>query len=649
MSTPPETAHHDRTVPLPGPRPPGASPHRAGHMVICGADALAHRLAFELAGRYGQQIVVLTPSLRDGHGSQIAALGTRHGLPVTVVEAPGLDEDALTAADVQHAAALALTSGDDQANLHAALRARRLNPDLRLVVRVFNRRLGQRVEQLLDQAVLARHPGLSAAALEASTTVLSTSTTATPSLVAAALGGRSHALHIDGQLLRVAEPEAGAHSDGTELAVLAAPAGPGSDPVLLPDPDTLGPDGDRTVLELLGRAAPPPRTRRRLGRSALPLGELFTRRLRWALAGLTALVLTFTALGWRISGQPPQHVAWLTVLDVLGIADPAEDAGPTGKTLQILAAIGGMLLMPFLIALALDALGTFRTATTLRRPPRNLSGHVVLVGLGRVGSRVLDRLRELDVPVVCVDRDPTAAGVARARTHGVPVVIGDATQDGVLDTAKAGRARALLALTSDDGTNLEAALAARELAPRLRVVLRLFDDDFAGDIYRALRDSYPHAETRSRSVSFLAAPAFASAMMGRQVLGAIAVGREVLLVAALDVTGNPHLAGRTVARAHRPGAWRVLALDLADPDRRSPDLADPYTTAPELRWNPDPDRLLADGDRVVVATTREGLGHLATGPVGPGPARAPEDGPADPGPSAGTRRSPLPRPAGPAS
>ncbi|MFI1522470.1 hypothetical protein [Kitasatospora cineracea] len=136
--------------------------------------------------------------------------------------------------------------------------------------------------------------------------------------------------------------------------------------------------------------------------------------------------------------------------------------------------------------------------------------------------------------------------------------------------------------------------------------------------------------------------------MGRRVLGAIAVGREVLLVAALDVTGNPHLSGRTVAAAHRPGAWRVLALDLADPDRRSPDLADPYTTtAPELRWNPDPDRLLTDGDRVVVATTREGLGHLTTGTVGPAP--APDDGPADPGPSAGARRSPLPRPTGPAS
>ncbi|GLW55119.1 NAD-binding protein [Kitasatospora phosalacinea] len=616
MSTPPGTTDSDHPAPLPRPRSAsGGTPQQGGHMVICGGDALAHRLAVELADRYGQRVTVVVPSLQHGHGPRIAALAADPQRSVDVIETGETDETALTAAGVEQASALALTSEDDQANLHAALRARRLNPDLRLVVRVFNRRLGQRVEQLLDRTVLSRHPGLSAAALEASTTVLSASATATPALVAAALGGRSHALHIDGRLLRVAELEPGARPDGTPLALLATEPRPGSDPAdhLLPDPDTIGADRPRAVLELLGRAEPPPRPRRRPALAGLPLADLFTSRLRWALAALTALVLTLTAVSWQLTGRPPLHAAWLVILDVLGIADPADDAGPAGKTLQILSAIAGMLLMPLLIALALDALGTFRTATALRRPPRTLSGHVVLVGLGRVGSRVLDRLCELDVPVVCVDRDPTAAGVARARTHNVPVVIGDATQDGVLDAAKAGRARALLALTSDDGTNLEAALAARELHPRLRVVLRLFDDDFAGDIYRALRDSYPHAETRSRSVSFLAAPAFASAMMGRQVLGAIAVSREVLLVAALDTTGNPHLAGRTVAAAHRPGAWRVLALDLAAPDRRSPDLADPYTTAPELLWNPDPAHVLADGDRVVVATTREGLSHLTTG------------------------------------
>lgn len=54
---------------------------------------------------------------------------------------------------------------------------------------------------------------------------------------------------------------------------------------------------------------------------------------------------------------------------------------------------------------------------------------------------------------------------------------------------------------------------------------------------------------------------------------AIPVERRVLLFAAVDVAGHPHLEGRTIAESFRPGAWRVLALDTASPEGRRPDLA----------------------------------------------------------------------------
>ncbi|MFD0259091.1 NAD-binding protein [Kitasatospora indigofera] len=600
-----------------------------GHMVICGDDALAHRLAVELARLYGQRVTVVLPSLQRGHGPQLAALASEEGLAVDLVEAGELDRATLIAAGVEDAVALALTSEDDQANLHAGLRARRINPGLRLVLRVYNRKLGQRVEQLLDRAALARQPELSQAALAASTTVLSASATVAPALVAAALAGRSHVVPVDGRLLRVAEIAAGRRPEGSELAVLAVPstAGGRDEELLLPSPDAVESGAERVVLELLGRAESVRRPRRLPGLGGLPMSALFSARLRWSLVGLVGLVAVFAALTTAVSGHSLRHSVWLVVLDVLGIDDPAEGAGLGGKVLQIMSAVSGMLLMPLLIALALDALGTFRTVTALRRPARGLSGHVVLIGLGRVGSRVLERLWELDVPTVCIDHDPAARGIARARAYGTPVVIGDATQEGVLEAAKIHRARALLTVTSDDSTNLEAALYARECNPDVRAVLRLFDDDFAGDIYRALRDSYPQAETRSRSVSFLAAPSFASAMMGRQVIGAIAIGRRVLLIAAVEVTANSPLSGRTVADAHRPGWWRILAVDLNDPAERRPDLADPYSNAPELLWNPTSVRMLCDGDRVVIAVTREGLGLLL---AGHDPRQEGDDGPPEP-------------------
>jgi Trk K+ transport system NAD-binding subunit len=199
----------------------------------------------------------------------------------------------------------------------------------------------------------------------------------------------------------------------------------------------------------------------------------------------------------------------------------------------------------------------------------------------------------------------------------VPVVLGDVTQEGVLEAAKIHRAHALLAVTSADTTNLEAALYARSVRPDLRVVLRLYDDDFATAVYRTLRAAHPRASTRSRSVSHLAAPAFAGAMMGRQILGAIPVERRVLLFAAVDVAGHPQLEGKTVAEAFRAGAWRVLAVDtgVSDGRREEPAAEEAYEDARStgvsgLVWDLPDSRVLQGSDRVVLAATRRGLAEL---------------------------------------
>ncbi len=98
-------------------------------------------------------------------------------------------------------------------------------------------------------------------------------------------------------------------------------------------------------------------------------------------------------------------------------------------------------------------------------------------------------------------------------------------------------------------------------------------------------------------------------MMGRQVLGAIPVGRRVLAFAMVEVAGDPLLEGQTVGEAFRAGAWRVLALDLAGRARRGngPAPAGPQgESGRELTWQMHPGYLLRPGDRVEVAATRRG-------------------------------------------
>ncbi|NEB63795.1 potassium transporter TrkA [Streptomyces diastaticus] len=637
-------------------------------MVVCGDDGLAHRLAAELRGVYREQVTLVVPpsgrrvrqpvvgraraasaALLDMVNAAVNRSGNGdQGGADRELEATEPTEDVLADAGVERATALALVYDDDETNIRAALTARRLNPRLRLVLRLYNRRLGQHIEELLDQsAALATRDGSGSGpdggpdagagawsgsgSGSGSTTVLSDADTAAPALAATALVGTSKIVDTDGILLRAVErhpPAPGEVADPglCTLALLSAtsndPAGTdGSEdsgeqgPQLLPDAAAVEAATGRgtVVLEQVSYSGPPLPA----GRAGVPaFGELFSRRLRWSLAGLAACVVALAVALMVVTGDHPLHATYVTLLDLFSINEPAHNDDVGRQILQLLSGFVGLLLLPVLLAAVLEALGTFRTASSLRKPPRGLGGHVVLLGLGKIGTRVLTRLREMDIPVVCVEADPEARGMATARRLRVPVVLGDVTQEGVLEAAKIHRAHSLLALTSVDTTNLEAVLYARSVRSRLRVVLRLYDDDFATAVYRTLRAAHPRALTRSRSVTHLAAPSFAGAMMGRQILGAIPVERRVLLFAAVEVAGHPQLEGKTVGEAFRAGAWRVLALEVADGASgggragSGGPVGSSGSVGSRLVWELPDTYVLRGVDRVVLAATRRGLAEL---------------------------------------
>ncbi|MBC3844067.1 hypothetical protein GXW82_39340 [Streptacidiphilus sp. 4-A2] len=67
-----------------------------------------------------------------------------------------------------------------------------------------------------------------------------------------------------------------------------------------------------------------------------------------------------------------------------------------------------MMIMPLVLALVLENLGALRNVSTLNRPLRTTTDHIVVLGLGKVGTRVMERLADLRIPVVAVERDPDA-------------------------------------------------------------------------------------------------------------------------------------------------------------------------------------------------------------------------------------------------
>ena len=176
----------------------------------------------------------------------------------------------------------------------------------------------------------------------------------------------------------------------------------------------------------------------------------------------------------------------------------------------------------------------------------------------RSAIRVALGIQARGVPVVVVETQEDGRFVAPARAAGIPVVIGDARHRELLDDLRIGRARALVCATSDDLVNLSAALNGRALRPDLRVVVRLFDPDFA------VRVQHGFGIRFTRCVSELAAPAFAAAAIRTEVVATVPIGdRRVALFARLRVPAGSALEGRRAMSFDRAGVMRVLAV--ADP------------------------------------------------------------------------------------
>jgi CPA2 family monovalent cation:H+ antiporter-2 len=107
--------------------------------------------------------------------------------------------------------------------------------------------------------------------------------------------------------------------------------------------------------------------------------------------------------------------------------------------------------------------------------PAQLTGHVLIVGYGRVGRRIGDALRGLGIPIVVAEQNREV--VARLRAEGILAVSGDASDAAVLIQGHVARARALVIATPDAVAARAMLEIARQLRPDLPAVVRTHSDD----------------------------------------------------------------------------------------------------------------------------------------------------------------------------
>ncbi|HEX3931526.1 MAG TPA: NAD-binding protein [Nocardioides sp.] len=315
--------------------------------------------------------------------------------------------------------AVAVVVHDDVQALRYALALAHLDPELRIVVTIFDRTIADRVRALLPQAVV----------------------TSAADIAAASLAGPCLGADV------MAAWEAG----GQEHQVLSAGSGRVH---------------RTTPLRSPGLRGWPPTL-------AVPLlHDLGARLLLGGFLGLLAVLVTDFA--WlTLAGGHGVLVSLLESARVVATVGPGPSAGSAAyavfTALAMLATVGFTALFT---AGLVDRMLEPRLVTLFgaRRAPRR--DHVIVVGMGQVGIRLCTELRRLKVPVVGVERDESAAQLHVARALRIPVVVGHGADRQVLERLGLRRALALAAVGSDEYDNIAVAIAANAIAPTRRVVMR---------------------------------------------------------------------------------------------------------------------------------------------------------------------------------
>jgi Trk K+ transport system NAD-binding subunit len=521
-----------------------------GHTIVCGDDPLGMRIIEQLRAA-GRDIEIVDSS------------------------------EGLTGAGIADAAALICADDDDALNLEIALLARQLNPEVRVVARLGN-------SVMREAVAIGNGPGA----------ILDVADLAAPSVVEACLSRTTHSITVAGiefvisgtdapcdatlrELYGDLAPVAVVHGEhsGTAGQVIACPGrdlqvSAGDWTAMIGTAEELAAQGIAVAAPAAAQVSPRRKPLKRVLDAIRAFRDDVNPNFFKAFAASMTLLLCATLL-LRFA----YHKPGMSIIDALyfstetiatvGYGDFSFVDQPTWLRLfGIGLMFAGVTSTAVLMAFVADLLLSRRIAQNAGlRKVRELHDHIIVVGLGSFGIRVVADLKAAGHDVAVIERSPDNRYLSSAAELDVPVIFGDATLAQTLESARIDDAVAVAVLTQDDMVNIETGIVLRERlgvrwmrsadSPGVPVVLRVYD--------RTLGTAVAHrfGFANVRSTVELAAPWFIGTAMGLEVLGTFSVGQQSFMVGGVEVEAGSELDGlrmeqmstqtRVIAIGHGPG------------------------------------------------------------------------------------------------
>jgi Trk K+ transport system NAD-binding subunit len=511
----------DQRTDQPASAPQGEAFQFHREIIVCGDDALANTIIDELRGA-GARIIRITNAAD------------------------------LLGAGVHRARAVVCAGPNDAVNLEIALLARRFSPNVRVVARL--------ADSVLRDAV---------AAVSGPGAILNVADLAAPSVVEAVLSRNAHQFGTAG--IEFVVWGSAAPKDGTlreiynDLAPVAVVHGKNSptpgEVVPCPGRDLRVYAGDWTSMigakdEMEARGITvPPSTATRSSQSRVRRVIDAVRAMREDANPLLfpsvvfTLVLMFGSTAVMRSTFVNPRMSWLDslyftseVITSVGFGDYSfAQQSAFLRYFAIGLMFAGVTITAILVALVADLLLSRRFVQTAGiRRARRMRDHIVVVGLGSTGIRVVSDLVADGYDVVVIEHDENNRFLSTVAKLDVPVIFGDSTMRQTLESARVDRARGVAVVTQDDMENIRTGIVLLEMLgsdTEVPLVMRVQGRTLGA----AVNQQFGFENVRS--IVDLAAPWFIGAAMGLQVLGTFWVGQRSFMVGAMLVAEGSELDG----------------------------------------------------------------------------------------------------------